>query len=238
MLEPTGRKAGDPSQGRVKNLTALRPVVAAMLLVLSVSACSASGHPAKNPGVAASEACGAALDSSAAAALRRMTEADRFYQIFDGDDGYGFLGRAGKPSPRREVGNLRDFTSGWECYLTKTDADGFPPGIDVSFTAQDFLIKENKPPERGEKYYPIGAYARTRKNSSAQIIFACPTRSVEKKGDTVPYVEGEFFVVPSQLSPKATERDPMVVLISFARAAATQLGCLSQAHIPAQVPRV
>lgn len=163
-----------------------------MMLALSASACGAGDDTAGNPGITASQVCGSTLDSSGATALRRMAGTDKFDRFSSGNNGADLFGKTGSSSAQNSAGDLRDFTSGWECYISKADDTTDPPLINVKFTAQSFTLKEEKSSQKGEAkevYYPIGTYARTAGRSSADIFFACPTRTTGKGGKPTPYVE-------------------------------------------------
>ncbi|SCF63759.1 hypothetical protein GA0115256_135318 [Streptomyces sp. DconLS] len=212
-----------------------------MMLALSASACGAGDDAARNPGITASQVCGSTLDSSGAAALRRMAGTDKFDRFSSGIEGTDLFGKTGSSSAQNSAGGLRDFTSGWECYISKADDTTDPPLINVKFTAQSFTLKEEQSSKKGEAkevYYPIGTYARTAGRSSADIFFACPTRATGKGSKSTPYIEGELTAGSYRVSLKTTARDPMVILNPIARGVAKQLGCLSQANLPADIPRV
>jgi hypothetical protein len=84
--------------------------------------------------------------------------------------------------------------------------------------------------------YRMGVYAVTHGNTGASLFFKCSTQNPDEPGQSTPFVQAELVGTPTQLSAKSTARDKMAVLNAVSRAMANQLGCVSQASLPSQVP--
>ncbi|MFI1001786.1 hypothetical protein ACIP10_24870 [Streptomyces galbus] len=145
--------------------------------------------------------------------------------------GTNHSGEPSKFSLQRAAGGVNDGGPAEQnkCTVFKsTDKSGHPL-IEVNFSAQQHAPTPDASAEADESVlYPIGVYAKTNARNSATIYFRCPTKGIT-------YVSADLYSAPDQSSPKSTGRDLMVVLNSVSRALAKQLGCTSQAGLPAQV---
>ncbi|MFY4718555.1 hypothetical protein [Streptomyces sp. LaBMicrA B280] len=231
----------DPSRHRQKRHRFPRPALAAATLaLLGVAACGTSDHGTVEPELTAAQVCGSTLDSSAAAALRRVAGTDRFHELPGTDE----AGQPNKFSLKLAAGSLHDDASKRnQCYVTKAEDKTGYPLIQVEFSAEKYHPKADMTSgggATGKTPYPIGVYAETHERSSATIYFACPTRAPGKDASPTPtpYVRGYLFANSPKISPNTGEEDLMVILNPVARAMAKQLGCLSQANLPVHVPRV
>ncbi|MFC9283649.1 hypothetical protein [Streptomyces collinus] len=166
-----------------------------------------------------------------------MGDTDEFSELPGVDD----AGHPNKFSLERAAGTLHDDVT------ERNQCDVFRSGDKTghSLIEVDFSAVKDRPHERGSSggksagatFYPIGLYAKTNARTSATLFFTCPTRAAGEAGHSAPYVRGYLYGAPDQMSPKATGRDLMVVLNSLSRGMAKQLGCASQAALPAQVPK-
>lgn len=214
----------------------LRSVAGATLLILSVSACSSNDSDEKETSLTASQVCDSTLDSSATAALKRMGSIDKFTEL----PGTMDSGEPSKFSLKRAANTVHeDMTQRNQCAVYKEgDASGHPL-IDVDFSAVKHHPSADSASQEEESenvIYPIGVYAKTHEINSAAIYFKCSTQDAGKIKESTPFIHGDLYSTPDQISPKATGRDLMIVLNAITRAMAKQLGCASEAALPSQVP--
>ncbi|MFS4094056.1 hypothetical protein [Streptomyces sp. AF1A] len=166
-----------------------------------------------------------------------MGGTDKFSELPGTDD----AGHSNKFSLKRAASTLHDDVT------ERNQCDVFIAGDKTghSLIEVDFSAAKDRPKTEGSSggepagitFYPIGLYAKTNARTSAILYFKCPTRAAGGGGELTPYVRGYLYGAPDQMSPKATGRDLMVVLNSLSRGMARQLGCTSQAALPAQVPK-
>ncbi|MBT2677223.1 hypothetical protein J7E95_41860 [Streptomyces sp. ISL-14] len=217
---------------------ALHSAVGATVLILSVSACSSNDSDKKEPSLTASQVCDSSLDSSAAAALRRMGSSEKFTEL----PGTMDSGEPNKFSLKRAANTVHeDMTQRNQCAVYKAGDTTGHPLIDVDFSAvKDHPSTDGASQEAESEnvIYPIGAYAKTHENTSAAIYFKCSTQDAGKIKEPTPFIQGSLYSTPDQISPKTTGRDLMTVLSAITRAMAKQLGCTSEAALPSQVPDV
>ena len=67
----------------------------------------------------------------------------------------------------------------------------------------------------------------------ANLFFSCASDSAKGK---MKYVKASMFSQGDQLTDDATQKDRMIILTSVSRALAEEVGCTSEAHLPATVP--
>ncbi|WP_159044759.1 hypothetical protein [Streptomyces sp. XY152] len=202
------------------------PVFTTTLLGFSASACSDGEQEA--PHLTATQVCDSTLDTSAAEALERMGATEKFGETYrDSPEGFS-LTRAAQTLhadvPQRN-----------SCYVYKLDDHTGRPLIDVEFFAIDRYMKPDHSPDKGDtenKFYPIGLYAKTHGTESATLYFKCSTQG---GGNETPYVKATLFSASGEVSPKATGQDLMTILGTMSRALAKQVGCASEAALPAQI---
>ncbi|MFF9163213.1 hypothetical protein ACF081_23585 [Streptomyces longwoodensis] len=215
-----------PTRGAISR-AALSSVLGAVLTV-SLSACSGESGDGEDATLTAAQVCDATLDSPAAASLKRMGATDKFKEL----PGTNEAGEPNRFSLKRAATGVNEGPAEQDkcTVFTSTDESGHPL-IEVSFTAEGHAPTPDASAEpAGSVLYPIGVYAKTNAKNSATIYFRCPTKDLM-------YVNASLYSAPDQTSPKTTDHDLMVVLNSVSRALAKQLGCTSQADLPAQVTR-
>ncbi|GAA5704859.1 MULTISPECIES: hypothetical protein [Streptomyces] len=214
-------------------LTALGPAVCCIALILGLSACSGGNGDKKERSLTAAEVCDSTLDSSAIAGLKRMGDTQKFTELPGTDDS----GEPNKFSLKRAASTIHDdMTQRNQCVVYKTGDTTGHPLIDVDFSAVKYHPNSEKPTADASAeltIYPIGVYAATHGNASASLYFKCPTKDPE---GTKPYIQASVHSTADQVSAKATAKDSMDILNSVSRSMAKQLGCASQADLPANVP--
>ncbi|WP_405480811.1 hypothetical protein [Streptomyces sp. NBC_00009] len=206
------------------------------LAALGLVSCSDGDDGNKTePSLTASQVCASTLDDSAAAALERMGDTEKFTEL----PGTSDSGEPNKFSPKRAADTLyKDMTQRNQCVVFKSEDTTGHPLISVDFSAVKHHPSTTTGGSEGSdpSRYRMGVYAATHGTTGASLYFKCSTRNPDESGQSTPYVEAELVGLPDQLSAKSTGRDRMAVLNAVSRAMAKELGCASQASLPYQVP--
>ncbi|MFI7502944.1 hypothetical protein ACIBVL_31610 [Streptomyces sp. NPDC049687] len=208
-------------------------------MLVVASGCSDNSEQSETPrsssGVAANKVCDGTLDASAAAALQRLSGAERFEELTGTND-------AGEPntfSVSRAVKHLHDnYSAQGTCWVYKTDDDSGRSFLEIRFSA----AKSHPSSSAGESgddtvLYPMGVYARVSGNG-ADLYFDCPTKATTDDaftGDTE-FVKAEMYAVAAKIQGKDVNKDRITILNSMARAVAEAAGCASTAALPTRVP--
>ncbi|WP_405887321.1 hypothetical protein OG739_26635 [Streptomyces longwoodensis] len=219
------RQTSEPSTRRAIGRAAVCSGLGVVLAV-SLSACSGGSGDGEDATLTAAQVCDATLDSPAATSLERVGATDKFKEL----PGTNEAGEPNRFSLKRAATGVTEGPAEQDkCTVFTSTDESDHPLIEVSFTAEQHAPTPDASAEpAGSVLYPIGVYAKTNAKSSATIYFRCPTRGIT-------YVNASLYSAPDQTSPKTTGHDLMVVLNSASRALAKQLGCTSQADLPAQV---
>lgn len=202
------------------------------LVVTGVTACSNDSSEHGKPDVlAASQVCDGTLDTAAVTALERLGGTDRFTEL----QGTKAPGTPYKFSLELAARTLHDKpTEKNVCLIYKADGENDFPLLDISFHAQKShpdLAEEDKASDSGEMFFPLGLFASAQGDDGTSLYFACPTEGSDGK---TPYVKAEMYSARGQVNPDGKGR--MTVLNSVSRALAEELGCATQAKLPAEVP--
>jgi hypothetical protein len=217
----------------MRTLTALRSATCAAVLIFGASACSGGDDGEEATSLTASQVCASTLDSSAAAALQRIGGTEKFTELPGTNDS----GEPNKFSLKRAASTIhQDKTRRNQCFVFKAEDESGQPLILVDFSATKYDPTEDAPATdagSGQTIYPFGVHAQTNDNSSALLYFECSTRG---SGTATPHIRASLTSAPGQIAAKTTGRDLMIVLNAISRGMAKQLGCVSQAALPSEVP--
>lgn len=216
----------------------ITPQVAAgiALATLGLVSCS-DGDDGKRAesNLTASQVCASTLDASAATALERMGDTEKFTELPGTNDS----GKPNKFSLKRAADTLHnDMTQRNQCVVFKSGDTTGHPLISVDFSAVKHHPSTTTGDSKGSdpSRYRMGVYAATHGTTGTSLYFKCSTQNPDEPGQSTPHVEAELVGLPDQLSAKSTGRDRMAVLNAVSRAMAKELGCASQASLPSQVP--
>lgn len=230
------RKTNKRPLSGTKKLTLLASVTSAAVLIFGVSACGGGNDEAEEPSLTASRVCDSTLDSSAAEALKRVGNTERFTELRGTNDS----GESNTFSLKRAANTLHEDTSQRnQCVVFKAGDKTGHPLIDVDFSAEKHAPDANISGKDGnseESFYSIGVYAKSSGHSSARLYFKCSTQDTEEPKGSTPYIRASLTSAPGQVSAKSTGRDLMIVLNAISRAMANKLGCASEAALPSEVP--
>ncbi|MEU1179641.1 hypothetical protein ABZ464_18660 [Streptomyces sp. NPDC005820] len=207
--------------------------MSATVLICAVSACSGDNDSAEEPSLTASQVCDSTLDSSASTALQRVGNVAKFTELPGTND-------SGEPntfSLKRSASTIHeDQTQRNQCVVFKAGDKTGHPLIAVDFSAEKYATTPDPSAEDDDSaLYSMGVYAKSNGNSSAILYFKCPTQGTEEPKNSTPYIKASLTSA-GQLSIKTTGRDLMAILNAVSRGLAKQLGCTSEAALPAQVP--
>ncbi|MFD5796534.1 hypothetical protein ACFWIO_24000 [Streptomyces diastatochromogenes] len=188
-----------------------------------------------NTGVAAGKICDGTLDSSAAAALRRLSGTDRFDEL----SGTNEAGEPNAFSLSRAVKHLHgEYLKRSACWVYKSGDESGTPLLEVRFSATRSYPSSSEKHSVGDRVrYPLGVYALAGPNG-ADLFFRCPTKPTSDDAaiGSTDYVKAEMTAHANQMRGDNVNKDRMVVLNSMARAIAEGAGCTSSAALLAQVP--
>jgi hypothetical protein len=195
--------------------------------VLAVSSCiSNSGTNKPRPGTSLSPSriCDGTLDSSAAAALRRLAGEDRFDELTGTDK---FL-------VSQTVKHLHDeYAKQGSCNVYRSSDDSGHPLFKIRFSAVQH--HPSGPTERS-LLYPFGVYARAGEFGT-DLYFRCSTKAPNDAytGDA-DYVNAAMYAPVDLLRGNHINDDRMTILNSVSKAVAKAAGCATEAALPAKVP--
>ncbi|WP_133243277.1 hypothetical protein [Streptomyces scopuliridis] len=220
------------SRFQVPKGRALRWAACGLVAVTGVSGCNQKAEEDAS-WTPASKVCQSTLDTTAAAAPKKIAGTDEFTELTGTND----AGEPNKFSLKLAAKHLHGTTPQRNtCTVYKADDKSGHPLIDV-----DFEASVNHPDQAGALtthqkdriFYPMGVYARTDADSGADLFFRCPTKGA--KGDTK-YVNGSMFTSGNQLEGDTTSKDLMTILNSVSRHLAAELGCSDEAQLPSEIP--
>ncbi|WP_159038240.1 hypothetical protein [Streptomyces sp. WM6386] len=194
------------------------------------------GSKEPNAGVAANKICDGTLDTSAAAALQRLSGTKQFDEL----TGTNEAGESNTFSVDRAIKHLHDsYSQRGTCWVYKTGDDSGRPLLEVRFSATRSHPSSSEEEESSTDTveYPVGVFARTSRYG-ADLFFRCPTKATTDDahvGDT-DYVKAEMYSATGKMTGGSVSKDRMTVLNSMARAVADAGGCASAAALPMQIP--
>ncbi|WP_405459304.1 hypothetical protein OG786_19295 [Streptomyces sp. NBC_00101] len=205
------------------------------VLMAGATACGDSddGAAGKPSSVPAAKLCDGTLGTSAAAALGRLGDTERFQEL-DGTDGDG---RPNAFSLASVADDLRKKpVSSNTCAVYSADLDTDTPMIDITFETVTTPPDPAKPARDGDLdriLFPVGAYASVGKGKGASLYFACPR---DLYGKDAGFVKAGMYIDEGMIDPGGTAGDRMAVLNAVSRGLAAELGCAAEADLPAEVP--
>ncbi|MFJ1615526.1 MULTISPECIES: hypothetical protein [unclassified Streptomyces] len=211
---------------------ALRWAVSGALVLAAATGCSNESD--KGPdGLSASQVCDGTLTASAAAALERIGDTDRFTELTGTND----IGDPNKFSVKLAAKRLHDERGQrGQCNLYKVGNDSGYPLMVIDFepvAKHPDSEKAKKNMDRDEIVFPLGLFAYTAGDNGAYLYFSCPTEGPEGK---TPYVKADMYTSKGQMNADSTGKDRMTILNAVSRGLAKELGCAAQAQLPAEVP--
>ncbi|MEU0200835.1 MULTISPECIES: hypothetical protein [unclassified Streptomyces] len=204
------------------------------LTVAALSGCS-KDTTSEADGVSATQVCASTLNTSAAAALKRISGTDKFAELEGRSTADGASQK--KFSLTSAVEGLHGTASERnQCTIYTAGDKSAHPLIEI-----DFEVTTSHPDKRTAlqrdspktTVYSIGAYAATNANFGASLFFACPTKGPE---GTKPYVKASMYSSGDQFKEEETSKDRMIILNSISRRLAEKLGCAKDANLPLKVP--
>ncbi|WP_405588261.1 hypothetical protein [Streptomyces sp. NBC_01092] len=203
------------------------------LTLAALSGCTEESAP-EVAGVPATQICASTLDSSAAAALKRVSGTDEFTELEGESPGDGASNQFSLSGAVEGIhGTASERT---QCTIYKADDKSGHPLIEIDFEAaashpgSRSALKANSPKTT---VYSIGAYAATNANFGATLFFACSTKGPD---GGKPYVKASMYSSGDQFAEEDTGRDRMIILNSLSRRLAEKLGCAKEASLPTEVP--
>ncbi|MFD7457284.1 MULTISPECIES: hypothetical protein [unclassified Streptomyces] len=221
------------AQGSKSKIT-LFVVVAAVLTSGCSSGSDAEGLSKEQKGVPAHEICDGTLDTSAAAALKRISGTNRFEEL----TGTNQAGEPDEFSVSRSVKHLHDeYLKQSECSVYKAGDGSGKPLFEVRFSASGHYPSGKSDSSDRKVRYPLGVFAQVGLNG-ADLFFRCTTKASTSDayiGDT-DYVKAQMYTATNRLRGGDKARDIMVILNSMARSVAEAAGCAPQAGLPTRVP--
>ncbi|MET7898119.1 hypothetical protein [Streptomyces mirabilis] len=223
------RQTSELPRDKTRTIAALRSILGAAVLFSGMSACSGDDSGKEESRLTASQVCASTLDSSAATALQRMGNTDKF--TASGTDPFSLKQAADTIHDARTRQN--------QCWVFKAGDKTGHPLIAVNFSAATYDPSLDASTDDGKSKrasYPIGVYAKTDGKTSATLYFKCPSVKPGEAKYSTPHVKAYLYSTPDQVSAKATGRDLMTILNAISRGMAKQLGCASQAALPSKVP--
>jgi hypothetical protein len=239
--------AGAPHTRKIDNMNQMPPIgnrftqrnkllcwtLSGTLGVVALSGCT-KDSTSEASGAPATRVCASTLDTSAAAALKRISGTDEFTE--PGTESHTSTSK-NTFSLSSAVENLHGTASQrTKCTVFKADDKSGHPLIEIDFEAaanhpdKRSALKRNSPKIT---VYSIGAYAATNANFGATLFFTCTTKGPE---GVKPYVKANMYSSGDQFAEEDTSRDRMTILNSISRQLAEKLGCAKAASLPAKIP--
>lgn len=199
----------------------------ALSICLAFSGCASEGERKDSDSKyqPITELCNSSISPKAANDAKTIAGSEELYEAEDTPS----LGALTKEL------NSADATGGrvGACEVHRSSASSGPIGFEVEFTRKD-SVPQTQPEDPNQwSLHSVGEYARAghSKNTSwADIYFSCPkgVSSEEYK-----FITSHIWVPQAA---KDTSRSAMVVLNSFSRTLAKELGCEAEAGLSPQVP--